>query len=197
MPEEKKEFKKIPDIAKCVFKGVLHEVWQWEQEQFDGSFKTFEMIRRNSGVTIISVTTEKEIIINYEEQPHRGEFISVQGGISEDDENLDFAAQRELLEETGYESDNVELWFVNDVLGHSKIEYWNYVYVARDCKKIGEPRLDPGEKIETHFLNFEEFIQISQDPKFRNKEITKIVKEILDNKHELNLQDLKNFLLGE
>lgn len=193
----KNEFKKIPEHVKCLFKGVLHEVWQWEQEQFDGSFKTFECLRRRDGLTIVAITEDKKFIINYEEHPGYPPFITFPGGNIEEGQTQEQGAQRELLEETGYESDSWELWFSNDILNYKKMVWNNYVFIARDCKKMQEPELDPGEKIETHFLSFEEFIQISQDSKFRNKEISKIVREILDNKHELNLQDFKNFLLGE
>jgi hypothetical protein len=33
---------KIPEGATCQWKGKLFSAWTWEQEQFDGSIKTFE-----------------------------------------------------------------------------------------------------------------------------------------------------------
>ncbi len=197
MAEEKKEFKKIPESAKCVFKGVLHEVWQWEQEQFDGSFKTFECLRRRDGLTIVAITEDKKFIINYEEHPGYPPFITFPGGNIEEGQTQGQGAQRELLEETGYESDDWELWFSNDILNYKKMVWNNYVFIARGCKKIREPELDSGERIRTVYMDFEEFIQITQNDKFRNREVTEIVKNILEDNHELNLQDFKNFLLGE
>ena len=39
--------KKIPNHARLVFKGILHHIYQWEQEMFDGSVQTFEAIKKN------------------------------------------------------------------------------------------------------------------------------------------------------
>lgn len=173
----KESYRKIPDNARCVFRGMLFEVWQWEQEQFDGTFKTFEMVRREDCVTILGITKDKRIIVNFEEQPHRGSFISIPGGVANFGENLSESAKREFLEETGYESKNWENWFVSDVLQSHKIEWWNHFYIARDCEKVGDVDFDPGEKIETKLFGFEEFAKITEDNNFRNKEITKIVQE--------------------
>ena len=47
--------KPIPKDARCVFKGVIFEVWQWEQKMFDGSMATFERIKRPDTVVIIQL----------------------------------------------------------------------------------------------------------------------------------------------
>ena len=44
--------KGLPENAKLVFKGVLFDTWQWEQELFDGSYSTFEVVVRK-GSTIV------------------------------------------------------------------------------------------------------------------------------------------------
>ena len=195
---QKQSHRKIPESAKCVFKGVLFQVWQWEQKQFDDSFKTFEMVKREDCVTILGITKDKKIIVNLEEQPHRGSFISIPGGVANSDEELLDSAKRELLEETGYESENWEVWFVSDVLQSHKIEWWNHFYIARDCEKTSDVHFDPGEKIETKFFDFEEFLKITQDESFRNREISKIIKEILNSQNiEEEKQKFKKFLLGE
>ncbi len=37
---------KIPPNAKRVFKGIIFDVYQWQQKMFDGSKETFEMLKR-------------------------------------------------------------------------------------------------------------------------------------------------------
>lgn len=160
--------KKIPQEARLAYKGKMFEVWEWDQEMFDGTYEVFEMIRRNNSSIIIPITKDGLIIVNYEEQPHRGKFISLPGGFSEDGEDIDLNAKRELLEETGYTSNEWEMWFENDVLGYSKMEWFSYCYIARNCEKTGDTKFDPGEKIETKLLTLDEFINIIQDPLFRN-----------------------------
>ena len=57
---------KIPEHAKKVFEGVLFDVYQWEQECFDGSHATFEAVERLGSVNVIPVVGDK-ILINDEE----------------------------------------------------------------------------------------------------------------------------------
>ncbi|MDO8604674.1 MAG: NUDIX hydrolase [bacterium] len=175
--------KKIPDHAKLVFKGILHDVYQWEQEMFDGTFATFEAIKKRNAVSIIAVVGDK-IIINNEEQPNRPPFIAVPGGIAEDGYTVLENAQRELLEETGYESDDWTPWFVSDVLKSGKIEWDNHFFIARNCKKTREPELDPGERIETRLVTLEEFINIKNFESFRNKDLIPIFKKALSSEDE-------------
>ena len=169
--------KKIPDEANVVFKGVLHDVYQWQQETFDGSFQTYEVIKRRNTVTMLAVTTDKKIIVNYEEQPHRGKFIAIPGGICEDRETDLENAKRELEEESGFRTDSWELIMKYDVLKNRKIDWWDCFYIARGCEKTGTVKFDPGEKIETALLSFEEFMKIIWDESFRNKQLRDFIKE--------------------
>ena len=45
----------LPENAKLVFKGIIHDIYQWEQEMFDGSKATFERIRRPDTTAVIAV----------------------------------------------------------------------------------------------------------------------------------------------
>lgn len=62
---------KLPENAKCVFKGVLFDIYQWEQEMFDGTYSIFEKVVRLPSSQIIATTPENKIILLDEEQPHR------------------------------------------------------------------------------------------------------------------------------
>ncbi len=90
--------------AECVFEGVLWDVYQWEQELFDGSFSTFETIARRMGTVDIIVVDGDRIGITYQEQPKKGKFYSLYGGRLEPGESPEEGARRELLEESGYEA---------------------------------------------------------------------------------------------
>lgn len=48
----------IPDSAECVFSGVRSEVYQWDQELYDGSIKRFERIRFFDGAFTLAITPE-------------------------------------------------------------------------------------------------------------------------------------------
>ncbi len=183
--------KKIPDNAKLVFKGVLHDVYQWEQEMFDGSFSTFEGIKRIDGASVVAVTNNM-IIINNEEQPNRGQFISLPAGIADGDGSMLVNAQRELVEETGYTSEEWNEWFISDILGSSKIEWNNHFFIAKNCTKTSLPKLDPGEKIETNLFSFEEFLELRNNTKFRNKDFIPILEKAASSEEEK--QKLKDLL---
>ncbi len=158
---------------------------------FDGSFSTFEAIKKTDAVTIVAVTNNT-IIINDEEQPNRPSFVALPGGISDGEGLVLDNAKRELLEETGYQGDIWDEWFISDILGSVKIEWNNHFFIAKNCKKITEQKLDAGEKIKTNYLSFEEFLELRQNPNFRNKDLIPILEKASIN--EVEKQKLKTLL---
>ncbi len=41
-----------------------------------------------------------------------------------------------------------------------------HYFIARDCQKVQDPNLDSGEKISVKLITFEEFISLSDEPRF-------------------------------
>jgi len=183
--------KKIPDNAIKVFEGVIFDVYQWPEEMFDGTHTTYEAIKKRDAVVVIAVS-DGTIVLNHEEQPRLGKFIGLPSGKCE----LGFTplenAKRELLEETGMESSEWQEWFTSDPLGHQKIDWNNYFYIAKNCKKVTEQKLDPGEKITTQLISFEEFLALRDDPTFRNKDLIPLLEKVASN--ETEKQKLKDLL---
>ena len=101
---------KLPENAKCVYKGKLFDIYNWEQEMFDGSFETFEAVKRCDSVQVIAVTPNKKLIITKEAQPYVGNFLSIPGGRVDKGEGHEEAAKRELIEETGIKSKKLIFW---------------------------------------------------------------------------------------
>ena len=160
----------IPPQAKRVFKGVIFDVYQWEQKMFDGSTETFEMLKRPDTVQVIPVVGNK-ILIAEEQQPGdqwRG--AGLFGGRVDEGEDALTAAKRELLEETGFASDDWEQYKVYEP--HHKFEWRVYYFVARGCRKIGEPKPDPGEKIEIKEVGFDEFMALASSSALHAGEFT-------------------------
>lgn len=143
-----------PDHAKRVFKGVIFDVYQWQQKLFDGSEVTFEMLRRPETLIVIGVVDGK-ITVLQEVQPHVGDRSGFPGGRldPEDNSTLD-AAKREMLEETGY---TFKSWRLIDVRQPIvKAEWFVNVYLATDAEQQQETQHDPGEKITLKLLPFEQ-----------------------------------------
>ncbi|MFH1838400.1 MAG: NUDIX hydrolase [Candidatus Kuenenbacteria bacterium] len=159
----------IPDNAKKVFSGVLFDVYQWEQELFDGTKTLFEKLKRPDTVVVFPVLDDGKIILTKQEQPGKEQFIGVTGGRVDDGENILEAAKRELLEESGYEALEFILWDAQHLT--SKIDWVIYTFIAKKLKKVSDINLDAGEKITLKLVNFDEFIEIVLNKNFINKEI--------------------------
>ena len=163
---------KIPTNATRAFKGILYDVYHFEQTMFDGSTKTFEMLKRKPSVQVIPIKDGK-VVMALEEQPGSKEFATFIGGGCEEEEDPIAAAKRELLEETGFESNDWELLFTLKIPG--RIEWDIHFYAARACKKVQDPKLDSGEKIKLLELSFEEFLEFTQRDDFRSKIYTSYI----------------------
>ena len=161
----------MPPNAKKVFQGKIFEVWQWEQKMFDGTTAIFEKLKRPNTAQAIAVVGDK-ILIATQEQPDKKPFSSLFGGRCDNNEDSLVAAKRELLEESGYVSDDWILWREQNPV--SKIEWTVYTYIARNCVFKQPPELDAGEKIETRLIDFEEFLMLSEDPTFYEKELRSV-----------------------
>ncbi|HSW48509.1 MAG TPA: NUDIX hydrolase [Candidatus Saccharimonadales bacterium] len=171
---------KIPKHAKLVFKGKIFDTYQWEQKLYDGSTETFEGLKRPDTIQIIP-TTEGKILLSHEEQPNKPLSYTFLGGRAEEGEEPLITAKRELLEEAGVESDDWEL--IKTYENEGKIEWNIYLFVARNCKKVSEPHLDPGEKIEVKEVSFDEFLEIVSSEKFWGRDIANdILRMRLDSK---------------
>lgn len=190
-PPKPKQIQPIPDHASKVFSGVMFDIYQWEQELYDGSTTTFEKLKRNDGAGVLPITSDGKIVITRQEQPGLGEFLTVAGGVVESDEDIVVAAYRELVEETGYDCDQLELWFSTQY--SSKIQSDAYYFIGRNAYLKYKPTPEPGEKIEVLEVGFEEFIDIIRADNFRDTAISLKVLRIAHDR-EL-LRQFKDYLI--
>lgn len=181
----------IPDHAKKVFKGVMFDTYQWEQEMFDGSKATFEKIRRPDTVVVFPVLPNGKIILTEQEQPGKVPFMGATGGKVDEGEDILSAAKRELLEESGYEAEEFILWDAQHPL--SKVDWVVYTFVAKGLKKTADLHLDPGEKIKLLNLTLDELIEVAtnKDRFFAEQEIVpKFIEAKFDPKKKEELKEL-------
>lgn len=153
---------RIPPQAKSVFKGVIFEVFQWEQELFDDTTATFEMIKRADTAEVIAVHDGK-IWYAEQEQPAKPVYTSFFGGRIESGETAEIGAARELKEEAGM-TGTLEL--VQSLMPLNKMEWTNYIFIAKNCTITNSQNPDSGEKISIKSCTFEEMIE-----KILNQEI--------------------------
>ncbi|MDB5167474.1 MAG: hydrolase [Candidatus Saccharibacteria bacterium] len=145
----------IPEEAKLVFKGTLFDTYQWEQELFDGSFATFEMLRRPDAALVIAIDGDQIMLLD-EEQP--GGVVQndrLPGGRIEAGEDSLEGAKREIEEELGQ---HYEKWALLEVTQPAiKIEWFVYVYVAINKIDDVPTAHEAGEKIQVKQVTFKEF----------------------------------------
>ena len=183
----------IPDKAKKVFDGVIFDVYQWEQEMFDGTTETFERIHRAPSVECIAIVGDKIITIE-QTQPNRDWYPSLPGGRIDEGEEPAKAAARELLEETGYTAESFELY--REYKGDSKIHFPEYIFIAKNCKKTAEQNIDGGEKINVKLSTFDEFVNMFRDKLCATSVYLKLeIYEILLDKEKMDI--LKKEIFGK
>ena len=183
---------KLPKGSRMVFKGEIFEMWQWRQKMFDDSFATFERVKRPDTATVIPILGDKIMMIE-EEQPGKSKYFGFPGGRIDEGEDEFSAAKRELLEETGMVSKKWQLLFTEEPV--NKMVWTIYTYVARDCVKIQDPHLDPGERIRTKLMSFKQFLELYDNKRFHEGEIGKL---ILQARYDLKYRNkLKELLFGK
>lgn len=101
-------------------------------------------------VNVVAITRNQEVVLLKQYRHSAGkDFLEIPGGSTHPKvrESLQAAAARELLEETGYSSSE---WFEcashypNPAMQNNQL----HTFLALNCKKVGEPNLDPYEDLE-------------------------------------------------
>lgn len=121
----------------------------------DGREELFDIKDEGESVSILALTDKQEVIIARQYRPGPSQVVDdLPCGAIEKNETAMEAAQRELLEETGYSGELREIGICYECGYSTKIRH---NFIAINCKKIQEPELDKNEFIETTLLSLEDF----------------------------------------
>lgn len=117
--------------------------------------KTFDIHSGGEVVIILPITTNQQVVCvtQYRVGPKKI-MTELPGGFVDEGETPHQAAQRELLEETGYTGD---LEFVETVYPDSYSTIKRHVFICKNAQKVQDPNLDDSEFLEINLLDILEF----------------------------------------
>jgi ADP-ribose pyrophosphatase len=128
-----------------------------------GAAGEFDVIDCFNWVNVIAITNTNEIII-VKQYRHGSDSVTLEipGGAIDFSEDPGVAGKRELLEETGYSCENIELLGkVNP--NPAFMTNTCFTYLATGCEKTAEQNLDPLEEIEVQLYPKEEIVSMLHD----------------------------------
>ena len=123
--------------------------------------KDFYTVWLHDAVGVVALTQDQMIILKKEYRySQREETLEIPAGMIEEDESDPLlAAKRELLEETGYESND---WtYIGSVAENtSKLTNRAHLFIAENCIKTSEQKLDQTESISLFITDFDNAVNM-------------------------------------
>ncbi|MDR2735535.1 MAG: NUDIX hydrolase [Puniceicoccales bacterium] len=153
------------EFVRCAMSELLPEKWQVVDENLvfdcnifklcreccvhplDGRTGEFFILHPPDWVQVIALTQERNIVLVKQFRfGTRRLSLEIPGGIIEPGEDPVMAAERELLEETGFSGENasvLKIIYPNPAIQDNKL----YTVFIENCRLVGKQSLDPLEEI--------------------------------------------------
>lgn len=146
---------KIKDPTSGYDKELLFKTF----EMPNGMTENFFIDKGKDSVQIFAVTTDNQVLCvrQFRAGPEKVQ-VELPGGGLEDGEDAAIAADRELLEETGYRGGDAVFLAALDYSPYSTGK--RYMYAVTGCSKVQELDLDPNEFLEVLLVPMEKFRQM-------------------------------------
>lgn len=147
-----------------VHKGPWATLRQDVCEMPDGRIvEDYFVLEYPNWVNVVAISEDNKVIM-VRQYRHAGNIVSLEipGGVIDGDESPEHAVKRELLEETGYQFDHVELMgttFANPATANNI----TYAFLATGGKKVSGQSLDEHEELIVEEYTIEEVKQMLLD----------------------------------
>jgi len=123
-------------------------------------------------VAALAITKDQKVILAKQFRPGPKEILlELPGGYVDEGETPKQAAEKELLEETGYKG-NAE--FVTSIIGDGYSTMEKNCVVVTDCEKVSEQKLEENEFAEVVLMSISEFRELLGNGKNSDVEVAYI-----------------------
>jgi len=180
----------LPDDAKVAYKGKIFSVFEYPQKQYDGSTSIYEFVKRPDTMSVIPITLDNKFIYVKEHQAGLSPFVGMFGGRIEGGETIIEGALRELKEEAGLIADTFIRAFSMQLI--PKTDCSSGAFFVKGLTQT-EKKLDPGERIEVCYADFDEFFEAITSNQSREIETKLYLLNLFKNNQ---LERLKKSLLN-
>ena len=139
----------------------------------DGKPLSREVLQKDDVVAVLAITEEGRVLLCA--QPRVGSnqlgAIEIPAGLIDEGETPEEAAERELLEETGYKAE--KLVRLRDFYGDPACcNSDTTLFLATGAKKVADQHLDGDEMLIYFDVSWEEFVQLVEDETIRDANTT-------------------------
>ncbi|HEX7963001.1 MAG TPA: NUDIX hydrolase [Candidatus Saccharimonadales bacterium] len=142
--------------AKIVFDKFM-QVEEQTYEMPDGNTKNFYIKITKPAVCVLALTEDNKVITVEQFRPGPKKVLrELPGGYMDEGETPARAAARELREETGYAGD---IQFVTECFDDAYVTMNRSCFVATNCKRVGDQRLDSSEFINVRLVHLPDFLR--------------------------------------
>lgn len=144
--------------SEMIFKGNILKLRIDDIKLPDGTKSKREIVEHSGGVTILPVTDDDRIImVKQYRKPVEEVVLELPAGKLESDEEPEQCAKRELWEETGFRTENID-FICSFYTSPGYSDELLYLYSARELFAAEEDRSEPGEFVEVCYLQKDEII---------------------------------------
>ncbi len=146
--------------SKVAYENPFLTVYNESLQRSDGKvIADYYAVKRRDAAFVAALTKDNQVLLVNQYKNGVKEVVwELPAGFIEEGEEPLAAAKRELLEETGYESDNFD--FIGKFAPNPAISpNRNFVFLAKDATKVAEQKLDVNEEIEVQTFDLGSLVQ--------------------------------------
>lgn len=164
------EVKKWEELSREeVFSRYGRKIEKVIYKLLDGTESDFYIKKEGPATGILALTKDQQVILVKQFRPGLNEILNeLPGGYVDANETSEQAAERELLEETGYKG-NAKLVATTYDCAYSTMN--RYCVVVTDCEKVVEQKLDKNEFAEVVLMSLPEFRELLKSGKNTDVEV--------------------------